>query len=229
MCFYSLGPWLLSEYERDEMMQLFLFSLSIYFFLISAPVFSEEVVNLGPLLNIREYGSREVKEVEALGPFITYQRKNRKKSLDCIPFFTFLWTKKRIFLSLNFSIPIVTYKRSEESKKFQMLLYLLSYESGLKEGKFREKDFTLFPLIFARKSEDSDRSFFAFFPIYGDMRDKFSKDEIEFFLFPLFLRTRNDKFVNYSFLWPFWDTILEKDRRVLDSGLFLGIGKEERP
>lgn len=186
------------------MMQLFLFSLSIYFFLISAPVFSEEVVNLGPLLNMREDGSREVKEVEGLGPFITYQREKQRKEFGLHPFFYLLMDKEKDLSEFEFLYPIVTYKRNEESKKFQMFLYLLSYESGLKEGKFREKDFTLFPLIFARKSEDSGRSFFAFFPIYGDMRDKFSKDEIEFFLFPLFLRTTNDKFVNYSFLWPFF-------------------------
>ena len=40
--------------------------------------------------------------------------------------------------------------------------------------------------------------------IFGNMKNKFYKDEIRFVLFPLFLQTREGEEINSSFLWPFF-------------------------
>lgn len=48
-----------------------------------------------------------------------------------------------------------------------------------------EVDWALFPLLFAGSGSERN-SYFAFFPIYGKLRDYFTYDEITFLLFPLY-------------------------------------------
>jgi hypothetical protein len=67
-----------------------------------------------------------------------------------------------------------------------------------------ETDWALFPLLFGGGGSP-ENSYFAFFPIYGTLRDFFTYDEIHFVLFPVFAWTvknpGNQR--NYAILPPF--------------------------
>jgi hypothetical protein len=166
--------------------------------------FGEGDFGLGPLLSIEDDKTQESQEqeIEALGPFITSKRTDKTSEFGFRPFFYLVEDRERDSTEFEFLYPIATYDRREGSWGFQFLLYILSYESNKKASSFREKEFTLFPLIFAKSAERKEDSYFALFPIYGRIKNKLAKDEINFFLFPLFLQTKSGETTNYSFLWP---------------------------
>ena len=66
--------------------------------------------------------------------------------------------------------------------------------------------FSLFPLIFYGKKGEED-SYFAFFPFGGTIKDRFKRDEINFFLFPLYGRTERNGTTIRNFLWPIYADI----------------------
>ncbi len=178
--------------------------ITVFFFLLYNPAISSgrDDFSLGPLLNIEEDESQESQEVDLLGPFITSKRDKDSSEFGLRPLFYLLRDSEKDSTEFDFLYPIATYDRREEDWDFQFLIYLLSYESEKKPSGFRETEFTLFPFIFSKRAEDRDKSYFAVFPLYGGLKDKFARDEINFLLFPLYLETKKGGFTNYSFLWP---------------------------
>jgi hypothetical protein len=63
-------------------------------------------------------------------------------------------------------------------------------------------EYRLFPLYATDSNRDQDPST-AYFLFYGHLYDRFGVDEAEYYLFPLYLRTRRGEFVNHTLLWPF--------------------------
>ncbi|MGH7889851.1 MAG: hypothetical protein ACRENF_04795, partial [Thermodesulfobacteriota bacterium] len=168
---------------------------------------------MGPFFNLDRNKTQESEEINALGPFIKSKRDENSSEFGFRPFFYLVEDRERDLTEFDFLYPLATYDRREEDLRFQLLIYLLSFESNLKPSGFREKEFTLFPFVFAKSAEEKEKSYFALFPVYGKIKDKFLRDEINFFLFPLFLQTKKGEASNYSFLWPFF-------------GYFTGDGQE---
>ncbi len=191
---------------KIHMRSLRAFFLYGFFLLIlkTLPVFGEEVLSMGPLFNLDRNKTQQSEEINALGPFITSKRDENSSEFGFRPFFYLVEDRERDLTEFDFLYPLATYDRREEDLRFQLLIYLLSFESYLKPSGFREKEFTLFPFVFAKGAEEKEKSYFALFPVYGKIKDKFLRDEINFFLFPLFLQTKKGEASNYSVLWPFF-------------------------
>lgn len=160
--------------------------------------------SLGPLFNIDHDEGENSKEINALGPFITYKKSDTSSEFGLRPLFYWVKDKEADFTGLDFLYPFSTYGRSYEDWRAQSFFYLLSYRSTEVQDGFRDREFTLFPLIFSKSAREEGDSYFALFPIYGRLKNRFFRDEINFFLFPLFLQTRKGEDTNNSVLWPFF-------------------------
>lgn len=165
---------------------------------------SGEDFSLGPLLNIQRNEEEGYREINALGPFITYKKSDKTSEFGLRPLFYRVKNEERDLKELDFLYPFATYDKRDGDWRSQFLFYIFSFESNETEKDFQEKEFTLFPFVFSKAAKEEGNSYFALFPIYGRMKDKFLKDEINFFLFPLFLQTKRDGGVNNSYLWPFF-------------------------
>ncbi len=183
--------------------------LSAPFFLllfIIFPFFSAsgtETINLGPLFFMEKDEETGEKKIDALGPFISYKKKAHETGYGLRPIFYNYKNSEKDRTSFDFLYPLSTYRTFEGDTKFQALMYIFYYKTDLRESGFREREYTLFPFVFARHAEDPERSFFAVFPVYGNMKHKYGKENIKFFLFPLFLQTENYGVTNTNLLWPF--------------------------
>lgn len=183
--------------------------LSLYILtalLTLAPFFcasAVDTINLGPLFYMEKDEETGEKKIDALGPLISYDKKADEREYGFRPIFYNYKNIKKDRTAFDFLYPFSSYRSFEGDTKFQALLYVFYYKSDLQENGYREREYTLFPLIFARHAEDPERSFFAVFPIYGNMKHKYGKDRIQFFLFPLFLQTENYGVKNSNLLWPF--------------------------
>jgi len=143
------------------------------------------------------------KKIDALGPFVSYKKEAHETEYGLRPIFYNYKDANKDRTSFDFLYPLSSYRTFEGDTKFQALMYIFYYKSTLRESGYREREYTLFPFIFARHAEDPERSFFAMFPVYGNMNHKYGKDKIKFFLFPLFLQTENYGVTNTNLIWPF--------------------------
>jgi hypothetical protein len=173
--------------------------------LLLPPVAShaEEVLNLGPLLYIDRDEQSGTKSIDALGPFVSYKKTPETVEYGFRPVFYNYRDYRKDRTAFDFLYPLMTHRSFEGDTKFQLLEYLFYYSSDLRPSGFREYSYMLFPFVFGRKDENPGESYFALFPLYGKMRHKFGKDEVNFFLFPLFLQTKEDGATNNNFVWPF--------------------------
>ncbi|MCL4243883.1 MAG: hypothetical protein KJ002_01945 [Candidatus Dadabacteria bacterium] len=165
---------------------------------------SEEVINLGPLLYIDRDEETGTKTVDALGPFVSYKKTPDTTEYGFRPVFYDVENEARDRSSFDFLYPLFTHRNFEGDTKLQLLVYLFYYKSDLRPSGFREYEYTLIPLIFGRKDEQPEKSYFAFFPFFGTLKHKYGKDEISFALFPLYLRTKDEGMTNQNFVWPFF-------------------------
>lgn len=164
----------------------------------------EEVLNMGPLLYIDRNEETGEKTIDALGPFVTYKKSPEGEEYGLRPLFYNYRNYRKDRTGVDVLYPLLTQRSFEGDTKLQLLVYLFYYKSDLRPSGFREKEYTLFPFVFGRHAEDEERSFFAVFPFFGRMKQKFGKDEINFYLFPLFLQTKKDGMANNNVLWPFF-------------------------
>lgn len=164
---------------------------------------AEEVLNLGPLLYIDRDEQSGTKSIDALGPFVSYKKTPDTVEYGFRPIFYNYRDYSRDRTAFDFLYPLMTHRSFEGDTKFQLIEYLFYYSSDLRPSGFREYSYMLFPFVFGRKDENPEESYFALFPVYGKMRHKFGKDEVNFFLFPLFLQTKEGGATNNNFVWPF--------------------------
>jgi len=98
------------------------------------------------------------------------------------PFVKFNWDDREVDYRV---FPFWTYRRTDIDNRRQKLdhrflpLYIKSGIVG---------------------TEDTE----AYSLFYGHLQNRLGVDESEYWLFPLFLKTRRDRFINNTFLWPFF-------------------------
>ncbi len=162
-----------------------------------------DTINLGPLFYMEKDSEKGTKTIDALGPFVSYKRGEHEKEYGFRPIFYNYRNYNKDMTSFDFLYPLSTHRTFEGDTKFQMLVYIFFYRSDIRPSGFVEKDFTFFPFVFSKRAEDPEESYFAFFPFGGRVKNKYGKDEISFFLFPLFMQTKKDGVTNNNFIWPF--------------------------
>jgi hypothetical protein len=162
-------------------------------------------INLGPLYHSKINSDYE-KEYSALGPFIIRRESKDYSEFGFRPFYHTTTMKSEDIKELEFIYPLASYKKKEKFSWFQSLVHIFVYNTEINRSGFKNKEFSLFPFIFYNKEENPDNNYFAFFPIYGNMKNKFTFDEINFFLFPIYSRSVDDGGVSRNYVWPFVTT-----------------------
>ena len=74
------------------------------------------------------------------------------------------------------------------------------------------KTFDLWPFWFSRETGSPETSYHALFPITGTVQGHFSRDEISWVLWPLYLHTEKNGLVTTSTPWPFIQTVTGTQR-----------------
>lgn len=128
-------------------------------------------------------------EKRFLGPLVSYDEENQEKHLVIRPFlFSYDSEEGGVY---NYLFP---FGKVTPEKSYFVPVYL-SRRSGT-------EDDMSFLFFFAGKS--SQGRYGGFFPFYGTLYDRFAKDEMSFFLWPLYSYTRDEGAVKRNILWPFF-------------------------
>jgi hypothetical protein len=70
----------------------------------------------------------------------------------------------------------------------------------------QEKDFDVWPFYFSSVTPDPVTTYHALWPIGGNLQHRFSRDQIHFVLWPLYLQTEKDGETTTSTPWPIFHT-----------------------
>ena len=98
--------------------------------------------------------------------------------------------------------PLMSYDRYGKEWRWHFLqLFRLSGGEG-QAGKWKRT--TVFPFYFRQKSTDPEKNYWAFFPFYGTVKNRFRRDEVKAAAFPLYVRTRKKDVVTRNYLSPFF-------------------------
>jgi hypothetical protein len=134
-----------------------------------------------------------------LGPLI-YRRKGVEEGEFTLrPLF--YWTKngKENFLRIEYLYPLGKFRREGGDTKHYLVPFLKSRDEK-RGGERREKYFSLF--LFFRGQTEGGEGYWGVFPLFGHLTDKFGRDRIRFYLWPIYSDWSDEGTYTWNILWP---------------------------
>jgi len=125
---------------------------------------------------------------EALGPLFYRQEKEDELTLAVPPLFSQTSDPVTEAEEFDFLYPLLTYDHFGREYRWQ-LFQLLSFSGGQTQDEVMSRRFTLFPLYFQQRSQDPGKNYTALFPFYGKLQNRFFRSEIDFALWPVYVKT----------------------------------------
>ena len=124
---------------------------------------------------------------EAVGPFYYHQKTELENLWALPPFFSRSVTEAD---SEEYDVlyPLLTYNRAGAEYRWQ-LFQLLSFSGGQSQEEIHRDRFTLFPFYFQQRSPDTNANYTALFPIYGHLKNRLFRSEVDFALWPLYIKS----------------------------------------
>jgi len=142
---------------------------------------------------------------EAAGPFYYFQQSESQRQWAIPPLFCYTRTPDVDWTELEILYPILTYRRFGSESRLQ-LVQLLSFSRGQTQDEKGMRKFTLFPIYFQQRSSNNPAlNYTAVGPFYGHLKDRLFRDDIKYFMFPLYSETRKKDVVTDNYLYPFFD------------------------
>ena len=148
-----------------------------------------ETMDFGPLFQEFDLTLTSGSRVEAVGPLFSYEEAGAERQWSWTPALTYHLDQDTDSEEWDFAYPLLTYDRFGAQYRFQ-ILQLLSFSGGENLASNNVRRFTLFPLYFQQRSPDPALNYTAVFPFYGRLRNRIFRDEIDFKLWPLYVKTK---------------------------------------
>ncbi len=171
----------------------------------------KQSLNLWPLFYSEGNEKSGAKVEEILWPFIYYERGSKGSDYGLRPLFSVRREKKNLLHEVQFLWPIGWYKSTPEKKRLRIFpLYYYNKDTpggrSTRRGDLgrpaeEKSDYKLLPILFGGHSQD-EGSYFAFFPLGGQLNHWLGRDRIHFFLFPLYADSTKGDYRSWYVLWP---------------------------
>ena len=156
-------------------------------------------LKLGPFFHYWSDSERTGSTLRILGPVIYRKRGVEGGEFALRPLF--YWTKNgsKHFLRIEYLYPLGKFQREGGDTKHYFVPLLLSWdEKG--DGGRREK-FSSRLLFFRGQTEGGER-YWGVFPLFGHLVDRFGRDRIRFYLWPIYSDWSEEGTYTWNILWP---------------------------
>ena len=163
------------------------------------------IFTLWPLIDYRDSPAEEFSNLSILGPLIKFQKKGADRETAIRPLFYQSSHARDRATSTYFLYPAAFFDSTPEADSYEVLQLFQKHDFRKDEGAARERSTMLFPFYIAGQSEKRG-SYRSVFPFYGDIYDRFWRDEYHFFMFPLYGSTVNRGTTTRHYLWPIFST-----------------------
>jgi hypothetical protein len=138
---------------------------------------------------------------EVFGPLYHQRRSDSLFELTVSPLFSYRSDPVAESKEWELVYPLMTFHQFGAERRLQFL-QVLSLAGGqtLKDEDTRRV--TIFPFYFEQRSTDPELEYRALFPFYGRLRGRLFRDEVQFALFPAYLKTRKRDVETRNILFP---------------------------
>ncbi|MBN2427768.1 MAG: hypothetical protein JXK94_05485 [Deltaproteobacteria bacterium] len=186
-------------------------SFFIFILLLTVPsgaTAGDGVFTFWPLVDYRYSSQDNFYSWKFLGPFFKYEKNGSLRQRAFRPFYYRTDHLDTGSFQREILFPVSTKRTTASDESFHVLNLWNRYKL-FNEGKPDEVNyhtFSIFPLIFFGQTREDER-YFAFFPFGGTIKNRFQRDEINFFLFPLYGKTERNGTTTRNILWPIYAAI----------------------
>lgn len=169
----------------------------------AAPATEGTVLTLWPLFDYRSSPATGYSNLSILGPLFKREKSGNITKTAIRPlFFTEAAPDSE---QRDILYPLASTSRSEDDSDTQVLRLYQKHVNH--EGKPEEKrDTMLFPFYISGHSEKYG-PYTSFFPIHGDIYERFWRDEYHYTLFPLYGRTVKNGTTSTNWLYPIFNKV----------------------
>ncbi|ACM19899.1 hypothetical protein Geob_1540 [Geotalea daltonii FRC-32] len=164
------------------------------------------IFTLWPLLDYRDSPKDGFRNISMLGPFFKFQHNKEDHDTAVRPLFYQTTNRHNGTSSADYLYPLASRDVSPEVATFQFLKLVQSNSYRKDEPEQQEKDAMFFPFYISGKSEKYG-PYTSVFPFYGDIYERFWRDEYHYVLFPLYGRTAKKGTTTRNYLYPFFSTV----------------------
>lgn len=158
-------------------------------------------IRAGPIVHEFPLTLMPGRRMEALGPLVHHEVSDLWKAWALSPLFSYTRDQGIEAAGWDLAYPFITYDRFGEEYSWRFLM-LLSLTGGQDQAEQIQRRTTLFPIFFHQSSPDPELRYLAVFPLAGRLKNRLFRDEIRFFLFPLYGSSRRADVVTHNFLYP---------------------------
>jgi hypothetical protein len=190
----------------------FLFIVSAFLCLIPLLSIAQErpiSLNFWPLFQYNSDPTEGVREIEGLGPFFLWRRDPHRTQWGIRPLLYNTEDVSGPLWRFEFLYPFGKYQVKEGEKK-GYLIPLSLYREEEFDGK-RKWDFQFFPFFIGETEKGED--YFGIFPFFGTLLERYGKEEIRFYFWPLYSQSKKEEVMTTHLLWPFFSFIEGEKKR----------------
>jgi hypothetical protein len=161
------------------------------------------IVTLWPLFDYRSSPATGYSNLSLLGPLFKRERTGSTTITALRPLFFSSSTPEDQETEILYPIASTSASGGDNDTQVLKLYQKHVSRSGTPEEK---RDSMLFPLYISGQSEKYG-PYTSVFPLYGDIYERFWRDEYHYFLFPLYGRTVKKDTSSTNYLYPFFNTV----------------------
>jgi hypothetical protein len=163
------------------------------------------VFTLWPLVDYRTSPAEGFSNLSLLGPLMKFQTKGDDKDSAIRPFFYRKDHLKEGTSSTYFLYPAASQESTPDSDNYEILRLFQTSHFRKDDAEKHNGTSMLLPFYFSGESPKRGH-YRAVFPFYGDIYDRFWRDEYHFLMFPLYGSTVNKGTTTRHYLYPFFST-----------------------
>lgn len=160
--------------------------------IVSLPhsAFAANSLSLGPLYHEFRLTLEPGERREAVGPLFYFEQKESRRLWASPPVFSYTLDEETDFEEFDFIYPFLSYDRFGDEYRFH--IFQIFNFSGGQNQQFgtNAHRFSFFPFYFQQRSSIPEKNYTAVFPFYGRMENRLFRDEIEWVIWPLYVKTR---------------------------------------
>ncbi|MHC1697656.1 MAG: hypothetical protein AB9919_06275 [Geobacteraceae bacterium] len=185
------------------------FIIVLFLLTVASPLCAEEqqaekeegsIITLWPFFDYRESPQQGFSNLSILGPLFKFQRNGETETTAVRPFFYRTEDVSDDTSRTAYLYPLASSETWAEGKYLQVLHLFQKRTPEESRGTM------LFPFYISGTSEKHGR-YVSVFPLYGDIYDRFWKDEYHYVLFPLYGRTVKKGTETRNYLYPLFSLI----------------------
>jgi hypothetical protein len=183
--------------------QFFLLTVILFLSVMPFPSLAAErpvTINFWPFFHYTSDPVEGMSEAEGLGPLFHWKKESGRQGWGFRPFFYWTRDEDQGLKRLEFLYPFGKYQvKGDDAKGY--LFPISSYRDQTSDGK-EKWDFQFFPFFIGETEEKEN--YFGLFPLFGTLLKRYAKDEIHFYLWPIYSDSLSEGVRTRNFLWPFF-------------------------